>query len=151
MGLHVGWRHLRIGPGFTLRGFARRGVALLCESARQGFLTNATIECAILACARAVITLWLRSCCCCCCCRLISVAQHDDGASPSSFAAEAWAEGETNESPQTTFVAFLPLARFRQPRAHTNAAARSHGRKRPSLSKTTTAARHVDGGQGEED
>ena len=81
MGLHVGWRHLRIGPGFTLRGFARRGVALLCESARQGFLTNATIECAILACARAVITLWLRSCCCCRCCWLISVAQeHDDGA-----------------------------------------------------------------------
>ena len=57
VGLHVGWRHLRIGPGFALRGFARRGVALLCESARQGFLTNATIECAILACARAVITL----------------------------------------------------------------------------------------------
>ena len=73
VGLHVGWRHLRIGPGFAPRGFARRGGALLGESARQGFLTNATIECTVLACARAVITLWLRSCCCC---RwLISIAQ----------------------------------------------------------------------------
>ena len=36
-------------------------------------------------------------------------------------------------------------------RAYDCAAARSHRRKRPSLSKTTTAARHVDGGQGEED